>query len=346
MPTTSLQDYIARFSGLRVAVVGDLMLDKYIFGQATRISQEAPVPVVHVTRQQAVPGGAANVARNLVSLGAHAEVFGAVADDSDGQELLRLLRQDGVGTDNAVRFDDRSTTVKTRILAASQQVVRVDLESTAPFPDHLQDELCRRLEQRLAAGELDAIILEDYAKGLFTRDLMARIVSLARRHHVPITLDPHASHPFNTPGLTIMTPNRKEAFTLAAASDSDESPDSNALSPDGSETERRRVGAVGSRLMALWDLDYLLITLGGRGMALFRRGGGDAFEHIPTVARQVFDVSGAGDTVMATVVLAMLAQAPVGDACRIANVAAGVVVGRVGTSAIEADVLARELASR
>ena len=329
-----LKDTVRRFQGLRVAVVGDIMLDKYIFGQATRISQEAPVPVVRVTEERSVPGGAANVARNIVSLGAKAELFGALADDYDGGLLLRHLQDAGIVTDGVGRFDDRHTIVKTRVLAGGQQVVRVDHEITADYSKTLHKQILQKLEERLAAGTLDAVILEDYAKGLFTPAFMEKVVELTHKYHLISALDPHSDHPFNVKGITIMTPNRSEAFALAR-----QKPEMKHQSPE----HDAGLLAVGKKLLAQWGLEHLLVTLGGDGMALFKKGAPEDYMVIPTVARQVFDVSGAGDTVMASVVLAMLSGVSTSDACHISNVAAGVVVGRIGTSAIEAEVLEKEL---
>ena len=329
-----LKNTIGKFRGFRVAVVGDLMLDKYIFGQSSRISQEAPVPVVRVTEERSVPGGAANVARNVVSLGAKAEVFGAVADDYDGGLLLKHLQDAGIVTDAVERFDDRHTTVKTRILASNQQVVRVDHEVTSDYSRRIHRRILEKLEARLAAGALDAVILEDYAKGLFTPQFMEKVVKLAHKYNVISALDPHSDHPFNVKGITIMTPNRSEAYALAKTKLE--------LKPQ-SASRNSSLSAVGRKLLSQWGLEHLLITLGGDGMALFEKGAPDDFMVIPTVAKQVFDVSGAGDTVMASVVLALLSGVSTSEACHISNVAAGVVVGRIGTSAIEAEVLEKEL---
>ena len=331
-----LQDTVPLFAHSRVAIVGDLMLDKYIFGQATRISQEAPVPVVKVTEERSVPGGAANVARNVVSLGAHAEVFGAIADDYDGTLLLGHLQQCGICTDAVERFTDRHTIVKTRILAANQQVVRVDHETTDDYSESIHEVLLQKLESRLAAGALDAVILEDYAKGLFTPAFMERVVALANHYHVLSALDPHVDHPFNVKGMSFMTPNRSEAFGLARIP-------CDPMPKDCRDDDK--LPLIGRALISQWGLEHLLITLGANGMALFHKDTPDQYIHIPTVAKQVFDVSGAGDTVMASTVLSLLTGVSTQDACRISTVAAGVVVGRIGTSAIEADVLQRELAA-
>lgn len=334
MADNNLQRYLGKFSQCRVAVVGDLMLDKYVFGQATRISQEAPVPVVKVSYRDSVPGGAANVARNVVSLGGKAVVFGAVGDDPDGEYLLQLLSQQGVDTSHVCCRKKHWTTVKTRVLAGNQQVVRVDLEETENYSSALHAEILGKLEGELKGGGIQAVIMEDYAKGLFTARFMEQVVALSHTYKVPVALDPHSDHPFNVKGVDIITPNRKEAFALAGISYEP--------MPKMYWTDTK-LTTIGKTLIKKWGLKHLLITLGANGMALFGASEPEIYHYIPTVAQQVFDVSGAGDTVMATLTLGMLAGASVDDACRIANAAAGVVVGKVGTSAIEVDELKEAL---
>ena len=326
----SLRDFVRKFAGLNVAVLGDLMLDRYTWGEATRISQEAPVPVVLVNRETAVPGGAANVVRNVFALQANALPAGLVGDDLDGRLLLEQL-QDASADVGAVHVASGAvTTVKTRILAGNQQVVRVDREQPSQVTPELRKHVLAALERQLAAGAVDALIMEDYAKGLFDRQFMADAVALAARHHVFTTLDPHPANAFNVPGIRLMTPNRLEAFRLAGVT---------YLPAEGRRPlEDKPLLQVADRLMALWGPELLLITLGAGGMMLVERNGG-APVHIPTQARQVFDVSGAGDTVMATMTLALLAGASPAEAARIANYAAGVVVGYIGTRAIRAEEL-------
>lgn len=325
----NLCDYLSEFPRFRVAVLGDLMLDRYIWGNATRISPEAPVPVVEVTRSSAVPGGAANVARNLLSLGASALAVGCIGCDQDGEELRRLLEQAGADI-SALQVDsDRPTTVKTRVLAGNQQVVRIDSENKAELASALRQKLLQSLQQELQASNIQALILEDYAKGVFDQEFMQAVCDCARAAGVFTTLDPHPSHLFSVQGLKLMTPNRAEAFTLAGR------PFQPSRGVPLEDQELLRVGAI---LMDVWQPELLLITLGAEGMVLFRRDAPRPY-HIPTEARQVFDVSGAGDTVMATMTMALLAGACPEEAARIANAAAGVVVGYVGTAAIDAQTL-------
>ncbi len=324
-----LSRYVPLFKQARVAVLGDLMLDRYVWGRATRISQEAPVPVVAVQRQSAVPGGAANVARNLRTLGAAVDVVGVVGDDPEGQELLHLLTEAQADVSRVEVDPSRPTTVKTRVLAGNQQVVRIDYEQTREMAAELRRRLLGSLERQLRSGAVHALILEDYAKGLFGRQFMRQVIALAQSCHVMVTLDPHPSNNFKAKGLQLMTPNRAEAFALAGVP---------YQGGNGDPRSDRTLLRAGQRLRQTWAPEHLLVTLGAEGMALF--SGHDPLPvHIPTKAKQVFDVSGAGDTVMATMVLAMLAGASLPEAAEIANHAAGVVVGLVGTAAIDADTL-------
>jgi D-beta-D-heptose 7-phosphate kinase/D-beta-D-heptose 1-phosphate adenosyltransferase len=329
-------DCIHRFSDMSVAVLGDLMLDRYVFGYATRISQEAPVPVVQVQRQNNVPGGAANVARNVLSLGGHAEVFGTTGRDADGKILKKLLQDAGGGVTGMVCAMEAVTTVKMRILASNQQIVRVDYEQPDQISESHRGALLERLENYLAGGSCKALILEDYAKGIFTPYFMKEVVRIAQRYDVAVALDPHPTHPYDIKGLKFMTPNRLEAFALAGM------PFVHGIGNPEHDLPLQRVG---EELMRRWNPEMLMITLGSEGIALYSREGGKPL-CIPTQARRVFDVSGAGDTVMATMTLALAAGATPEEAATIANQAAGVVVGYVGTRAIEATELLTALAEK
>jgi D-beta-D-heptose 7-phosphate kinase/D-beta-D-heptose 1-phosphate adenosyltransferase len=330
-----LLSQVSRFSGARVAVVGDLMLDRYIWGRATRISQEAPVPVVHVNRETAVPGGAANVVRNILSLGAQAIPFGVVGRDETGRTLRTLLREAGGDDTGILEVDDRPTTVKTRVIAGNQQVVRIDHEVTTAMPPAFASTLLSRLSQTIADGRVGALILEDYAKGLLTREVVQEIVAMCLCKGIPVSLDPHPNNPFRVKGMDLMTPNRSEAFALAGVY----------YSGSGGKPihQDQPLLEVSRRLLGEWEVKNLLVTLGADGMALFREN--EEPIHLPTRAREVYDVSGAGDTVMASFVVARLAGAGLLDAMRIANQAAGIVVGKVGTTPVPLDELRQELAA-
>ena len=329
-----IANFIDKFPAISVAVLGDLMVDRYVFGHATRISQEAPVPVVQVSRQNNVPGGAANVASNVLSLGGHAELFGTTGKDADGKILKKLLQDAGGGVTGLVCALEAVTTVKMRILASNQQIVRVDYEQPDQITESHRGALLERLEDYLATGQCQALILEDYAKGIFTQDFMAAVVRIAQRQGVAVALDPHPTHPFDVKGLKLMTPNRMEAFALAGKP---------FVRGNGNPEHDLPLRRVGEELMRRWNPELLMITLGAEGVALYFRDGGKPL-YIPTQARRVFDVSGAGDTVMATMTLALLAGATPEQAATLANHAAGVVVGYVGTRAIEASELRAALA--
>lgn len=323
MIESELASLIERFDNHRIGVVGDVMLDRYLWGNATRISQEAPVPVVHVRNESATPGGAANVVRNVVALGGRGMLFGVVGRDRYADVLRERLARCGADIGGLVEDPDRGTTVKTRVIAGSQQVVRIDREHTLPIGLACRETLLDKLTRAVKSGLLEAVILEDYAKGLFDQAFMAEIVELCRHHGVSVSLDPHSANAFQTRGLRLITPNRAEAFALAGAY---YRPGVMPLNEDIPLLD------VGEKLLRQWQSESLLVTLGGHGMALFEAGSPPL--HIPTRAREVFDVSGAGDTVMATFVLALLAGACTAEAAHLANHAAGVVVAEVGTAAV------------
>lgn len=310
-------------AGKRIAVLGDLMLDRYIGGKASRISQEAPVPVVAVDDAHDVPGGAANVVRNLLALGAEVSAFGLIGADSAGGRLRELLREMGAHQDGVIESVFRKTTEKTRVLANRQQVVRIDTEDTHAPTDEENEAIVTALELHIRAGNVDALIVEDYAKGLITPDLVSRVLASANAANIPASLDPHPANPSHANGITAMTPNRAEAFQLAGLF---ESP------PAADPTQDEALANVAKVLADRWGVANLLITLGPQGMILFREGASP--RHVETRAREVFDVSGAGDTVIATLTLALAAGAPIEDAADLANHAAGVVVAKMGTAVV------------
>lgn len=316
---------IRRFGEARIAVVGDLMLDRYVWGHASRISQEAPVPVVQVDRESRAPGGAANVARNVCSLGGQAWIFGIVGTDPHGENLIAEMRAGGVHTEGIVVSNERGTTVKTRVLAGNQQVVRIDREETGPVDEGTRARICRQIIACMEEKTISAVIVEDYAKGLLSAEMLHELTVVGNREGIMVSLDPHASHPFNVPGMKLLTPNRAEAFALAGIY-----PENPVLPVE----QDRALLAAGKKLLAGWQPEMLLITLGGHGMALFHPDGG--LVHIPTKAREVFDVSGAGDTVMAAFTLALVCGASPTCAANIANHAAGIVVAEVGTAQVTA----------
>jgi D-glycero-beta-D-manno-heptose-7-phosphate kinase len=307
-------------------VLGDTMLDQFIWGTVARISPEAPVPVVDFERESFMPGGAANVARNLTALGVSTEIFGVTGLDHAGQQLKRLLLTHCIGCRGLLGSSSRPTIVKTRIVAHKQQVVRIDRES--------RDGIDRALTTRILAAlrsSLDkaaAIIIGDYGKGVISQPLLDDVKNLCRERGIWVSLDPKPVHQLNLTGLSLITPNRKEAFELANLPDATRSAD-----PLRDENLMRAAQVLLNELRPA----VLLITLGELGMLLCQRD--QPPFHIPTVAQEVFDVSGAGDTVIATFTLAIAAGASPVEAAMLSNHAAGIVVGKVGTATVSPEEL-------
>ena len=303
----------------RVLVVGDVMLDQFIWGGVSRISPEAPVPVVDFNRESFMPGGAANVARNLVSLQTPAELFGAIGNDDAARKLLKLLGEQNIGCTGLVKNSARHTSIKTRIVAHQQQVVRIDRETRGALDGKTTAKLIAEFKIKLAKA--DAVIVGDYGKGVVTQLLLNEIKTLCHARGVWLSLDPKPVHDLNLSNLSLITPNRKEAFELAALSD--ETKNTNPFAD-------KNLMLVAERLLNELRPALLLITLGELGMLLCQRR--QKPFHIPTVAQEVFDVSGAGDTVIATFTLAIAAGASRIEAAILSNHAAGIVVGKVGTA--------------
>ncbi len=317
---------VRRFARRRILVVGDLMLDRYVVGTVTRISPEAPVPVVQVRSERNMPGGAANVARNLRALGARALLHGIVGRDASGAELLALLRRNGVDTRGVARLAGARTTVKTRILADRQQVVRVDWDGPLRLTAPCRLRFCRGLAA--AMRRADGVIIADYAKGAVGQAVVDAVLDEARRRRVPVALDPKVNEALAIRGVTLATPNRKEAFALARLPETE---------PGADPLQDAALRQAADVLLRTWQPALLVITLGAQGMLLARPG--QAPRHVPAVAREVFDVSGAGDTVIATLLLALASGADCVQAADLANCAAGVVVGKLGTATCSADEL-------
>jgi D-beta-D-heptose 7-phosphate kinase/D-beta-D-heptose 1-phosphate adenosyltransferase len=319
MNTNRLQVLLQRFPKQRILVVGDVMLDHFIWGKVSRISPEAPVPIVEVTRESYYAGGAANVVRNLRALGAHVSILSVVGEDQPGEILRDLLAQQGNETHALLTDSDRPTTVKARVIAHRQQVVRYDREKVAALSPALTGQLLAHYTRQLAT--VNAVVFEDYAKGLLSQSLLDTMHQQARRRGLITTADPNARHPLKYRRLTAITPNRHEAFAAAGI------PYAEAADEVLRDAPLLRVGAA---LLKRWQPANLLITLGEHGMCLFRQG--HKPHHIPTVAQEVFDVSGAGDTAIATLTAALAAKANPVEAAELANHAAGVVVGKLGTA--------------
>ncbi len=315
------RELLSGFRNARVLVVGDVMLDQFIWGRVTRISPEAPVPVVEFERESFMPGGAANVARNLTALGAKAEIFGAVGRDHTASVLSELLRGEHVGCKGLLPVRGRLTSNKTRIVAGQQQVTRLDRESRGELTSDDVGRILRRIDARLATA--DAVIVGDYGKGVVTQSLLNGLRERCRAQGKWLSLDPKPVHELGIRDMSLITPNRKEAFELAGLIDNTRAADPLADAP---------LLKVAEKLLAELSPALLLITLGELGMFLCQSGH-DPF-HIPTVAREVFDVSGAGDTVIGTFTLAIAAGASPVEAAILSNHAAGVVVGKFGTATV------------
>ena len=316
-----LDELIAGCAKARVLVVGDVMLDQYIWGHVGRISPEAPVPVVEFDRESFMPGGAANVARNVHTLGAKTELLGHVGRDDSARQLRKLLGEQDILCDGLLASSKRTTSVKTRIIAHHQQIVRVDRETRGAVDERDTGRLLATIERSLPG--VDAVIVCDYGKGVVTQALLDGIHQLCRVRGVWLSLDPKPVHELSLLGLSLLTPNRREAFELTGISDgtrcADPLKDPNLL-------------RVAETLLMELSPALLLITLGDLGMLLCQRGQKPFL--IPTVAREVFDVSGAGDTVIASFTLAVAAGASPVEAAIFSNHAAGVVVGKVGTATV------------
>lgn len=318
-----LEDIINNFSKTNIFILGDIMMDHYIWGKVSRISPEAPVPVVEVARETLLLGGAANVLNNILSLSGRAMIGGVVGHDDMGKKIIHDLRQKGVHTEGIIVESTRPTTVKTRIIAHSQQVVRFDRESKGQINGSTRDIILDYISNNMS--ELDAIIISDYSKGVVTQALIDGILSLTKMKGIPVMVDPKVNHFSLYKGVTLVTPNNLEASIATGI-------------------EIHNEGALikaGSTLLEQLGCKAVLITRGEEGMSLFEDTG--EITHIPTVASEVYDVTGAGDTVIATSTLAISAGATFKEAATIANHAAGIVVGKVGTATVKIEELKRSL---
>jgi D-beta-D-heptose 7-phosphate kinase/D-beta-D-heptose 1-phosphate adenosyltransferase len=330
---TFTRDHLQRLAQGRILVVGDVMLDHFIWGHVRRISPEAPVPIVEVTREEFYPGGAANVARNISPFSPNTHLMGRVGKDMAADKLRELLIEDKVDPAPLLVHPTLPTISKARVSARQQQIVRVDREKLLPLTD---DELIE-VEQRLRdlAPNLDAIILEDYGKGFMTEKLMQLVAKIAAEHQLIVTVDPSPRNPLPWAGVSLVKPNRLEAFAAAGLEDHllTEAP-----------LENNELLEVGRVLLAKWNVASVLVTLGEQGMMLFERG--KSPHHIPTRAREVFDVSGAGDTAIALLTLALASGHSLLEAAEISNHASGIVVGKLGTATLTPDELLAAFSSK
>lgn len=309
-----LKRIVDNFKNIKIGVVGDLMLDDYIYGTVERISPEAPVPVVNVKEEKFVLGGAANVVNNLASLGAKTICFGVIGNDANGERLLGAFADKKIDVSGLIRDKERTTIVKRRIIGSNQQLLRIDWEDITPISTFLEYALLRNIESKI--DELDAVILSDYDKGVLTPMVAKEIVRMCRDRGKIVTVDPKPKNAMNYYGATSMTPNRKEAkecLGMERATNMEE---------------------VGKELKEKLKLDNLLLTRSEEGMSLFIE---NKIVNIPTFAKEVYDVTGAGDTVISVFTLAAASGVSWHEAAKIANTAAGVVVGKMGTSTVTKD---------
>lgn len=310
-----MENIITSLKGLKVAVIGDIMLDHYIWGDAKRISPEAPVPVIDVARDSYVPGGAANVALNIASLGGKAILCGRTANDDAGEQLCKALHTAGVSYDQRFARNEAPTILKTRVIVRNQQLCRLDREvGPSAYSLEEDDHIFQVLEEKIK--NVDAVIFSDYAKGVVTTSLVERIQKITEGKGIFLSMDPKPRRLIQFSGLDLMTPNRTEAIALSRL-----------------ELEPHEPFPAEEICKILWQRykpKHLVITLGSDGMLLSTEG--NALKCIPTMAKQIFDVSGAGDTVIAALTAALASGAAFSDAAHFANLAAGVVISKVGTA--------------
>jgi len=315
----AVESFLARVAGLKVLVVGDLMLDEYIWGRTDRISPEAPVQVVDVVRGDLRLGGAGNVVNNLLTLGCQVEVISVLGEDADGISLSKMLEQKKIGTAGIVFEPKRTTSRKTRVLAGNQQMLRIDRESRESIIEETEKLLINHLYKMIPTCQV--VLVSDYLKGLLTEGFLKEIIAIGAAAGVPVIIDPKGDNYDKYRGATLLTPNRKEAQIASGIVITDE----------------QSLLRAGRLLRTNLNLDALVLTRSEEGMSLFFRDGNEA--HLPTDAREVFDVSGAGDTVLALLGLGLGAGLSIADAARVANLAAGIVVGKVGTSTVSGEEL-------
>lgn len=319
-----VHEIVEQFSKAKVLVIGDVMLDEFVWGDVNRISPEAPVPVVEVRSRSMMPGGAANVVSNIRSLGAQASIIGICGKDLYGQTLKECLKEMQADTEGLVEDSQRPTSLKTRIIAHQQQMVRVDEESQADIQESVRLKVDQLLEKKIK--QADVVVVEDYDKGLVDQSLLNRVVEFCQKHKKVLAVDPKKGHFLDYKGVSVLTPNKSEAIAAL-----------------GFEREERAPSKdkMGASLLDKWGCENILITMGEEGMVLTDKE--KKLFHIPAVAREVFDVSGAGDTVIAAFVSSLASGASMQEAAEISNYAAGVVVGKVGTATVTAAELYQEM---
>ncbi|MBS9775753.1 MAG: D-glycero-beta-D-manno-heptose-7-phosphate kinase [Fusobacterium sp.] len=311
-----IENIVENFKNIKIAVIGDLMLDEYVIGKVERISPEAPVPVVKVLEEKSVLGGAANVVNNLAHLGAKVICGGVIGNDANGEKLKKSFAENkNIDASLIVTSKKRPTIVKKRVLANHQQLLRLDWEEDFHIDKSEEENLIKNLEKNIK--ELNAVILSDYDKGLLTPSLSQKIIDLCRENSVVVTVDPKPKNINNFRGASSITPNKKEAYACV------------------NKNFRENIDEVGMELKNKFNLETVLVTRSEEGMSLYEK----EIHNIPTYAQEVYDVTGAGDTVISVFTLARAAGSSWEEAAKIANAAGGIVVGKIGTSTISTDEL-------
>ncbi len=317
-----IEKIIANFGKAKILILGDIMLDEYLYGDVGRISPEAPVPVVDIKEERLKLGGAANVANNIATLGDEPILLGTVGEDDASIKLSQLLKNCNITRDFLINDSERRTTIKTRIIAQSQQIVRADREDTKDISENIEKIVLTRF--RSVVDKINAIIISDYGKGVITASLLEKVIPACKENNVFIAVDPKESHFFNYKDVSVVTPNHHEAGFVAGHR-------------IVNENDLKIVSRI---LLDKLQAESLLITRGSKGMALFTAD--DQVDYFPTVARKVFDVTGAGDTVISVFVSAVTAGATLKEAAIISNCAAGAVVREIGTATITSKKLTQE----
>ncbi len=315
---------LEQFKNKKILVIGDIMLDKYIWGDVSRISPEAPVQIVNVLRETYEPGGAANVANNIAALNGEVFMVGITGNDETRNILISELKKKGINTEGIFIDKDKPTTQKIRIIGKSQQLLRVDYEKKEHVHKNIEDSVIKFLEKIIK--EADVVVISDYAKGVITPYVCSKAIEIANKYKKAIIVDPKPKHRDLYSNVTLMTPNNLEASEMAGIE-------------DGTDDA---IAEIGSRLLKQLDAN-VLITRGEKGMSLFEKDGN--ITHIPTKAKEVYSIIGAGDTVVATAALAIAAGAELKEAATLANIAAGIKVGKIGTASVSIEEIKKEIES-
>jgi D-beta-D-heptose 7-phosphate kinase/D-beta-D-heptose 1-phosphate adenosyltransferase len=314
MKIKRLRNILKNFKGRKILVIGDIILDEYIFGKVSRISPEAPVPVVEVQSCNYLPGGAAYVATHINNLGGNVYLTGIIGDDKYGDEICKSLQNGNISIDGLIKDFERPTILKTRVIAQHQQVVRIDYEKKSHITKGIMERILNYVNNVIK--EIEVVVISDYGKGVVIPSLIKKVIKLAHRFSKPIIVDPKPTYCLLYKGVTVITPNTAEAGASVGKVISNE----------------KILIKVGKELLKRLNAKCVLITRGEDGMSLFEKG--KEVVHIPTYAKEVYDVTGAGDTVVSILALSLAGGASIIDSAYLANIAAGIVVGKLGTAKV------------